>query len=35
MKDNTDDNFLLTNKKLLDCVCFPDKQQLHILFQTT
>jgi hypothetical protein len=25
--------FLLLNKRLLDCVFFPDKQQLHILFR--
>jgi hypothetical protein len=32
MNDNTDDYFLLINKKLLDRVCFINKQQLDILF---
>jgi hypothetical protein len=30
--DNTDDSFLLVNERLLDCICFADKQQSHILF---
>jgi hypothetical protein len=32
MNDNTDDYFLLVKNKLLDCVCFTDKQQSDILF---
>jgi hypothetical protein len=33
VNDNIDDFFLLVNKKLLDCMCFTDKQQLGILLQ--
>jgi len=32
MDNNTDDYFLLINKKLLDSVCFTDRQQLQVLF---
>jgi hypothetical protein len=31
--DNTDNYFLLINKKLQDHLCFTDKQELDVLFQ--
>jgi hypothetical protein len=33
LKDNTDHYFLPLYKRLLDCICFTEQQQLHILFQ--
>jgi hypothetical protein len=33
VNNKTVDYFLLVIKRLLDCVCFTDKQQLHVLFR--
>jgi hypothetical protein len=35
MNDNADDYFLIVSRKLLDCACFTDKQQLDTLLNIT